>query len=142
MSKYGNETKPIYLNVGKGIVDGKYHFYDITPKKRGTAHRLNDVGRVYNDLRPENSPSIDTTISQDKTDVNAYNTQNSEKDARYLTAVENGDTETAQAILRCTHTQIQAVKWTDFIHRIQTFRHNMCNIQLIKFVLLFQQKIW
>ncbi len=97
--KYGGEKFPIYVNVGRAINDKNFHIYDITEKIRGTAHRLNDVGRVYNDLRPENSPSINTTISQDKTDVNTYNTQKSESDAKYLSAVEKGDTKTAKRLV-------------------------------------------
>ena len=37
------------------------------------------------------STLIDTTISQDKADVNTNNTQKSENNAKYLSAVEKGD---------------------------------------------------
>ena len=32
--RYKNRTYPLYLNVGRGINDGKYHIYDITKKLR------------------------------------------------------------------------------------------------------------
>ncbi len=43
--RIGEETYPIYLNVGRSKYDGTYHIYDITQKLRDTAHRLNGVGR-------------------------------------------------------------------------------------------------
>ena len=35
--RYKAQTMPIFINVGKGINDGKYHIYDIT--KKNTRHR-------------------------------------------------------------------------------------------------------
>ena len=43
--RVGEETVTVYLNVGKGISDGKYYIYDITNKIRDTAHRINGVER-------------------------------------------------------------------------------------------------
>ena len=43
--KYDGEVFPLYLNVGKGINDGKYHLYDITKKIRDTANRINGLER-------------------------------------------------------------------------------------------------
>ena len=43
--KYEGETFPIYLNVGRGITDSKYHLYDITNKIRDTADRINGLER-------------------------------------------------------------------------------------------------
>ena len=43
--KYGKDQFPIYLNVGRGINDGKYHIYDITNKIRDTADRINGLER-------------------------------------------------------------------------------------------------
>lgn len=43
--RYGKETFPIYVNVGRSRYDGTYHLYDLTQKLRDTAHRTNGVGR-------------------------------------------------------------------------------------------------
>jgi len=43
--KYENEIFPLYLNVGLGINDSKYHLYDITKKIRDTANRINGLER-------------------------------------------------------------------------------------------------
>ncbi len=43
--KYGEETIPLFLNVGRGKNDGKYHLYDITKKIRDTADRINGLER-------------------------------------------------------------------------------------------------
>ena len=43
--KYGDETFPIYLNVGLGINDNAYHLYDITNRIRDTADRINGLER-------------------------------------------------------------------------------------------------
>lgn len=43
--KYENETFPIYLNVGLGKYDNKYHLYDITHKIKDTADRINGLER-------------------------------------------------------------------------------------------------
>ena len=43
--RYGNETFPLYLNVGRAKNDGQYHLYDITKNLRDTANRLNGFER-------------------------------------------------------------------------------------------------
>lgn len=43
--KYGEDQFPVYLNVGRGKNDGKYHIYDITNKIRDTADRINGLER-------------------------------------------------------------------------------------------------
>ena len=49
-----------YLNVGESRNGIGYHLYNITQKLRETARRINGVGRVNYDLRPENGFSTDT----------------------------------------------------------------------------------
>ena len=53
---------PIYLNVGRGKNDNRFHLYDITHKLRDTADRVNGLGRLR-EFRPENGIS-DNSISQ------------------------------------------------------------------------------
>ena len=43
--RFDNETFPIYLNVGLGKFDRKYHLYDITNRIRDTADRINGLER-------------------------------------------------------------------------------------------------
>ena len=43
--RYDNEKFPLYLNVGRGINDKKYHLYDITKKIKDTANRINGFER-------------------------------------------------------------------------------------------------
>ena len=43
--RYGSKIYPIYLNVGRGKTDAKYHLYDITKKIRDTAGRINGLER-------------------------------------------------------------------------------------------------
>ncbi len=43
--KFEEDTFSIYLNVGKGKSDAKYHIYDITNKIRDTADRINGLER-------------------------------------------------------------------------------------------------
>lgn len=43
--RYGDKIYPVYLNVGKGINDQKYHLYDVTEKIKDTANRLNGFER-------------------------------------------------------------------------------------------------
>ena len=47
--KYGKETFPIYVNVGRSRYQGTYHLYDLTQKLRDTAHRINGVERPVGD---------------------------------------------------------------------------------------------
>ena len=80
--KYQEDIYSIYINVGKGKNDDKYHIYDITKKIRDTAHRVNDVERP----KPNEGYALENGISnnripQSKSVVNSNSTQNSEKDA-------------------------------------------------------------
>ena len=43
--RFDGDVFPIYLNVGKGINDQKWHIYDITNKIRDTADRINGLER-------------------------------------------------------------------------------------------------
>lgn len=45
MVRYDGEKFPLYLNVGKGLNDRKYHIYDITKTIRDTANRINGFER-------------------------------------------------------------------------------------------------
>ena len=70
--RVGKDMVPVYLNVGKGINDGKYHIYDITNKIRDTAHRINGVERPKpNEGYALQTVSLDYTVPQDSTDVNS-----------------------------------------------------------------------
>ena len=68
--RVGKDIVPVYLNVGKGINDGKYHVYDITNKIRDTAHRINGVERPKpNEGYALQTVSHDYTVPQDGTGV-------------------------------------------------------------------------
>lgn len=78
--KYENETFPIYLNVGLGINDNKYHLYDITNRIRDTADRINGLERpggyaltngVSNDIIDSDSKNVNRkmSLSMDNADV-------------------------------------------------------------------------
>ena len=58
--KFGNETFPFYLNVGRAMNDGSYHLYDITHNIRESAGRINGLERAGG-LRSANGFS-DTNI--------------------------------------------------------------------------------
>lgn len=57
--KYGNEIFPIYLNVGKGINDQKYHLYDITEKLRDTVNRIDGFERP----KPNEGYALESSVS-------------------------------------------------------------------------------
>ncbi len=87
--KYGNEQYPIYLNVGNANNKSGYHIYDITKKIGDTAKPIKALERVSNDLRSEiSTPKSNNNVPQKPNVVNTYNTQKSENDAKYLSAVE------------------------------------------------------
>ena len=66
--KFGNETFPIYLNVGRAMNDGSYHLYDITHNIRESAGRINGLERAGGlrsangfsdtDIMPETNPIV------------------------------------------------------------------------------------
>ncbi len=57
--KYGQNTYSLYLNVGRGINDGKYHLYDITKKIRDTANRINGLERP----KPNEGYALENDVS-------------------------------------------------------------------------------
>ena len=59
MVRYDNEEFPLYLNVGRGLNDKKYHIYDITKKLRDTANRINGFLRP----KPNEGYAIESDIS-------------------------------------------------------------------------------
>ncbi len=73
--KYDKRIYSIYLNVGKGKNDSKYHLYDITKNIRDTANRINGLERpkpnegyalesdVSNDIIPEVKKSVKANFS-------------------------------------------------------------------------------
>ena len=73
--RYGAEEFPLYLNVGKGINDSKYHIYDITKKIRDTAGRINGLERP----KPNEGYALENGISNNRISQNDefVNTQNS-----------------------------------------------------------------
>lgn len=78
--RVGKDIVPVYLNVGKGINDGKYHIYDITNKIRDTAHRINGVERPKpNEGYALQTVSHDYTVPQDGTGVNNNISDSGEK---------------------------------------------------------------
>lgn len=81
--RYENEVFPLYLNVGKGKNDGKYHVYDITNKIRDTADRINGLERpkpnegyaLTNDVSKISIPNSSENVKQDLSpDKDAKNT--------------------------------------------------------------------
>ncbi|MDY6315372.1 MAG: hypothetical protein SPL89_09455 [Clostridia bacterium] len=75
--RYDGQKYPVYLNVGESRNGSGYHLYDITKKIRETARRINGVGRVNYDLRPENGFSTNN-IPQNSGNVNTNVRKNSE----------------------------------------------------------------
>ena len=78
MVKYGDETYPIYLNVGKAKNDNSYHLYDVTQKLRDTA------GRIYGLERPKPNEGYallndvsNNRLAQEQPTVNTQSMQNS-----------------------------------------------------------------
>lgn len=97
--RYGENISFITLNVGKGKNDGKYHIYDLTkPKERNTPNRINGFVRpVGNALgKGVSKYSIPTTAQNVNSEVEY---SSSKTDQEYLSAVENGDMETAQKMV-------------------------------------------
>lgn len=80
--KYGQEIFPIYLNVGRGTNDGKYHIYDITKKIRDTANRINGLERP----KSNEGYALENGISK-----NSISTNEPDVNQEYLTAVNNKD---------------------------------------------------
>ena len=80
--RYGNETFSLYLNVGKGINDGKYHIYDITKKIRDTADRINGLERPKpNEGYALENDISNNSISQNTENVNTDSENNSLRDS-------------------------------------------------------------
>jgi hypothetical protein len=72
--KYDKETFPLYLNLGRGKNDGKYHLYDITKKIRDTANRINGLERPKpNEGYAQENDISDKSISQDSQFVKGEN---------------------------------------------------------------------
>ncbi len=68
--KFGKKTFPILLNVGKGISDNKYHFYDITDKIKDIANPLTDLSGTKglprkNDIFNNNIQDIKQSVNMD-----------------------------------------------------------------------------
>ena len=103
---YENDTFPIYLNVGKGINDQKYHIYDITKKIGDTANRLNGFERPKPNEGYAQKINVSTNkIAQDNPKVNSKSKKSSDErlalpeDKKYLDAVKSGDMDTAQRMV-------------------------------------------
>ncbi len=79
--KYGNETFPIYLNVGKAKNDGSYHLYDITQNLRDTAGRINGLERP----KPNEGYALENGISTDTIpqNVDGVNNQHMQGSSEY-----------------------------------------------------------
>ncbi len=81
--RYENEVFPLYLNVGKGKNDGKYHVYDITNKIRDTADRINGLERpkpnegyaLTNDVSEFSIPNSSENVNSNSIQENAENTE-------------------------------------------------------------------
>ena len=74
--KFGKETFPIYVNVGRAKNDSSYHIYDLTKKIRDTAHRVYGVERpvgnallndISIDMVPQDSDGVKSDLSQKST---------------------------------------------------------------------------
>lgn len=95
--KFGKDTYPIYLNVGRARNDSTYHIYDITQKLRDTARRINGVGRpvgnaLESDISKHSIPNSAAAVKERPSKISG-------KDSAYMRAVENEDTETAQRMV-------------------------------------------
>ena len=74
--KNHKETFPVYLNVGRGITDSKYHLYDITNKIRDTADRINGLERPKpNEGYALQNGVSNTTVAQNRVGVNTHSMQ-------------------------------------------------------------------
>lgn len=74
--RFGDETFPIYVNVGRAKNDSSYHIYDLTKKIRDTAHRVYGVERpvgnaLLNDIStnmvPQDFNGVKSDLSQKST---------------------------------------------------------------------------
>ena len=70
--KYGDETFPIYLNVGLAINDNAYHLYDITNRIRDTADRINGLERP----KPKEGYALTNGVSTYSLSENDQNVNN------------------------------------------------------------------
>ena len=69
--KYNDNIYPIYLNVGKGINDQRYHLYDITEKIKDTANRIDGFERPKpNEGYAQEISVFNNTISDSDENVN------------------------------------------------------------------------
>ena len=68
--KYGNETFPIYVNVGLTENNTGYRIYDLTEKIRDTAHLLKGVGRLPDGSITLGNGILYNRISQKEESVN------------------------------------------------------------------------
>ena len=75
--RFEDDIFPIYLNVGRGKNDNRFHLYDITHKLRDTAGRINGLGRLR-EFRPANGIS-NNSISQTSEKSQEEYQNNSEK---------------------------------------------------------------
>ncbi len=90
--RYGKETFPIYLNVGRAINDGKYHIYDITKKIKDTANRINGLERPKPNegYALENDVSIDS-ISENGEKSNSFSKKTLENSSERANNGENSN---------------------------------------------------
>ena len=106
LAKYHDEQFALYLNVGRGFNDKKYHLYDITKQIRDTADRINGLERP----KPNEGYALTNGISNKsiplETDLSTVSTKKVENgkasrelDTDYLSAAERGDMETAQRMV-------------------------------------------
>ncbi len=108
--KYGKETFPIYVNVGRSRYQGTYHLYDLTQKLRDTAHRINGVGRPVGDTLKSDisnpsvtdvTPVVKTQSMQEGAGISARGSQNGVQGAllspESMEAVDNGTWREARA---------------------------------------------
>lgn len=103
--KFGKETFPIYVNVGRAKNDSSYHIYDLTKKIRDTAHRVYGVERpvgnallndISIDMVPQDSDGVKSDLSQESTNGTKKSVTGTE-DILYSSSVDsNGDTLTEQ----------------------------------------------
>jgi len=84
--RYEGDEFPLFLNVGRGINDGKYHIYDITNKIRDTADRINGLERP----KPNEGYALTNGISNSSISQNKEKNNPSDKNS-LETTVKNAE---------------------------------------------------
>ena len=75
--KFGEDTFQIYLNVGRGRNDARYHIYDITKNMRDTADRINGLERPKPNEGYALQNGISSNIISERQENTTKNQQNS-----------------------------------------------------------------